>query len=51
MDQVTPLHDEKTVYFPDPAGFDPAIYGLPVASKNLCDLRDSQIFALWRSNF
>jgi hypothetical protein len=25
--------------------------GLPVASKNFRDLRDSQIFALWRSNF
>jgi hypothetical protein len=51
MDQVTSLHDEKTIHFADPTGFDPAIDGLSVASKNFRDLRDSQIFALWRSNF
>jgi len=51
MDQVASLHDEKTVLFPDPTGFDPAIDSLSVTSKNFRDLRDSQIFALWRSNF
>jgi hypothetical protein len=44
VDQVTSLHDEKTVRFPDPTGFDPAIDGLSVTSKNFRDLRDSQIF-------
>jgi hypothetical protein len=51
MDQVASLHDEKTIHFPDSTGFDPAIDGLSVAAKNFRDLRDSQIFALWRSNF
>ena len=51
MDQVTSLHDEKTIHFPDPTGYDPAIDGLSVASENFRDLRDSQIFALRRSNF
>jgi hypothetical protein len=39
------------VHFPNPTRLDPAIYGLSVASKNFRDLRDSQIFALWRSKF
>jgi len=51
MDQVTSLHDEKTIHFTDPTGFNPAIDGLSVASKNFRDLRDSQVLALWRSNF
>jgi hypothetical protein len=51
VDQVTSLHDEKTAHFPNPTGFDPAIHGLSIASKNFRDLRDSQIFALWQSNF
>ena len=51
MDQIASVHNEKAVHSPDLTRHDPAIDGLPFASKNLRDLRDSQIFALWRSNF
>src|SRR5271169_3784188 len=51
MDQVAPLHNEKTVHFANPTRFDPAIDGLSVASKNFRDLRDGQVLVLWRSTF
>src|SRR5271155_1190370 len=51
VDQIASLHNEKAVHFPDATRDNPAINGLSVASKNFRDLRDSQIFALRRSNF